>query len=100
MNEKITLTTRRTDSYLSAACPPKLDGSVCHAFFQLFYALNLVFITGNNESRANWRLTARLKESQALKLAMPSKLYLNVLQDKVKKRRGGNPINVNRLSKN
>ena len=31
---------------------------------------------------------------------MPSKLYLNFLQDKVKKRRGGNPINVNRLSKN
>ena len=43
---------------------------------------------------------ARLTESQALKLAMPSKLYSNFLQDKVKKRCGGNPINVNRLSKN
>ena len=39
-----------------------------------------------------------LQDSQPLKLAVPSQLYLNFLQDKVEKRRGGNPINVNRLS--
>ena len=39
-----------------------------------------------------------LQDSQPLKSAVPSQLYLNFLQDKVEKRVGGNPINVNRLS--
>ena len=43
------------------------------------------------------RTDVMLEESQALKLVMPSKLYSNFLQDKVKKRRGGNPIDVNRF---